>query len=97
MAKKVYTLVKYEVKDGADALNVLMTTTDRQKALKKYQRTVAADKKTNPFWKKFKDRKLFTDLDDYYCVWDIEGSRMWNQTIIVIQCTNLIEKKEIRK
>ena len=26
MARKVYTLVKYEVKDGCDALNVLMTT-----------------------------------------------------------------------
>jgi hypothetical protein len=97
MAKKVYTLVKYEVKDGCDALNVLMVSTDKKKILKKYQREVAADKKVNPFWKKFKDRKLFNDFDDYYCVWDVEGSRMWNQTIIVIQCNNLVEKKDVCK
>jgi hypothetical protein len=97
MAKKVYTLVKYEVKDGCDALNVLMVSTDKKKILKKYQREVAADKKVNPFWKKFKDRKLFNDFDDYYCVWDVEGSRMWNQTIIVIQCNNLVEKKDVLK
>jgi hypothetical protein len=97
MAKKVYTLVKYEVKNGCDALNVLMVSTDKKKILKKYQREVAADKKVNPFWKKFKDRKLFNDFDDYYCVWDVEGSRMWNQTIIVIQCNNLVEKKDVRK
>lgn len=97
MAKKVYTIVKYEVKDGCDALNVLMTTTDKKKAQKKFQREVAADKKSNPFWKKFKDRNLFTDLDGYYLVYDLDGNRMMNQTIIVIQSTNLIEKKEIHR
>ena len=94
MARKVYTLVKYEVKDGCDALNVLMVSTDKQKALKKFQKEVAADKKVNPFWKKFKDRNLFDDVDGYYCVYDIEGSRLWNQTIIVIRCNNLVEKKK---
>jgi len=94
MARKVYTLVKYEVKDGCDALNVLMATTDKQKALKKFRREVAADKKANPFWKKFKDKNLFDDVEGYYCVYDIEGSRLLNQTIIVIRCNNLVEQKE---
>ena len=94
MAKKVYTLVKYEVKDGCDALNVLMVSTDKQKVLKKFRREVAADKKVNPFWKNCKDRNLFTDIEGYYLVYDTEGSRMMNQTLIVIQATNLIEKKK---
>ena len=94
MAKKVYTIVKYEVKDGCDALNVLMTTTDKKKAQKKFQREVAADKKSNPFWKKFKDRNLFDDLDGYYLVYDLDGNRMMNQTIIVIRRNNLVEKKK---
>jgi hypothetical protein len=94
MAKKVYTLVKYEVNDGCDALNVLMATTDKQKALKKFQKEVAADKKVNPFWKNCKDRNLFTDIEGYYLVYDTEGCRMMNQTLIVIQTTNLVEKKK---
>ena len=96
MAKKVYTLVKYEVRKGCDALDVLMVSTDRKKILNKFRREVAKDKKSNPLWEKYKSMNIFDDEDDYYCVWDFEGHRAMYQTVIVVKCNNLIEKKEKR-
>ena len=42
---KIYTVVKVEVKDGCDAINLLITTTDKEKAQKRFKREVTLDKK----------------------------------------------------
>lgn len=34
---KTYTVVKVEVKDGCDAINLLITTTDKGKAQKRFK------------------------------------------------------------
>ena len=42
---KIYTVVKVEVKDGSDTINLLITTTDKGKAQKRFKREVSLDKK----------------------------------------------------
>lgn len=42
---KIYTVVKVEVKDGCDAINLLITTTDKGKVQKRFKREVTLDKK----------------------------------------------------
>ena len=67
---KVYTVIVEEIKNDDHALNVLMTTTDRDKALRKFKREVNLDKKTNPLWLNAERRDLFDDEEDYYYVYD---------------------------
>lgn len=42
---KIYTVVKVEVKDGSDTINLLITTADKGKAQKRFKREVSLDKK----------------------------------------------------
>lgn len=42
---KIYTVVKVEVKDGCDAINLLIITTDKGKAQKRFKKEVTLDKK----------------------------------------------------
>ena len=85
---KIYTVVKVEVKDGCDAINLLITTTDKEKAKKRFKREVTLDKKTNPYWQNG-NRELFDDMDDeYYCVYDINDYGL-NHTLILLKETIL--------
>ena len=92
MKQKIYSVIKVEVKNGGDALNVLLTTTDKEKAQRKFKQEVAADKKTNPFFKGNKDFDPMED-DDVYCVsvWD-EGRNNYlvDYTLILIKETELV-------
>lgn len=80
---KIYTVVKVEVKDGSDTINLLITTTDKGKAQKRFKREVTLEK-TNPYWQNG-NRELFDDIDDeYYCVYDIN-----DHTLILLKETIL--------
>jgi hypothetical protein len=84
---KIYTIIKAEAREGADAINILITTTDKEKALRKFKREVSLDKKTNPYWQNG-NRQLFEDTDGYYYVYDI-NEHMMNYTLIVLKETIL--------
>jgi len=84
---KIYTIIKAEAIEGADAINILITTVDKEKALRKFKREVSLDKKTNPYWQNG-NRQLFEDTDGYYYVYDI-NEHMMNYTLIVLKETIL--------
>ena len=84
---KIYIVVKVEVKDGCDAINLLITTNDKEKAQKRFKREVSLDKKTNSYWQNG-NRELFDDMDDEYCVYD-ENDYGLNHTLILLKETIL--------
>ena len=84
---KIYTIIKAEAKEGADAINILITTVDKEKALRKFKREVSLDKKTNPYWQNG-NKQLFEDTEGYYYVYDI-NDHMMNYTLSVLKETIL--------
>lgn len=85
MKQKVYTVVKYEIINGADAMQVIVTTLDKEIAVKHFIDAVKKDKKKNPLWSKTnpENNKIYDDFDDCYCVWDMQNYAE-NHTIIIL-------------